>query len=138
HPFDFRHLRPLERKGQIERMVTEKDSMGRNAGRKVIIASDTSLEWSFSREILKKIADDRRNLVILTERMESPEKPIGRQSLARTLFSWWEERRDGVATETDSKGEPLEQVYAGGREVEIQNVKQIALEGNDLAVYQQW
>jgi cleavage and polyadenylation specificity factor subunit 2 len=138
HPFDFKHLRLLERKGQIDRIVHEKDNLGRSVGRKVIIASDTSLEWGFSKEVLRRIADDRRNLVILTERMDSPEKPHGRVGLARTLWSWYEERRDGVATETSATGNVLEQVYAAGREVEIRDVKRIALDGNNLAVYQQW
>jgi cleavage and polyadenylation specificity factor subunit 2 len=138
HPFDFKHLRLLERKGQIERMLDEKDNLGRSVGRKVIIASDTSLEWGFSKEVLRRIADDRRNLVILTERMDNPEKYDGRIGLAKTLWSWWEERRDGVATEPSSKGNVLEQVYAAGREVEIRDAKCVALEGNDLEVYQQW
>lgn len=138
HPFDFKHLRLLERKGQIERVLNEKDNLGRTVGRKVIIASDTSLEWGFSKEVLRRIADDRRNLVILTERMDSPEKDDERVGIAKTLWSWWEERRDGAATEPSSKGNILEQIYAGGREVEVRDAKRVALEGEDLAVYQQW
>ncbi|TAQ85364.1 hypothetical protein B7494_g6300 [Chlorociboria aeruginascens] len=135
-PFDFKHLKLIERKGQIDRILNETDSLGRSMG-KVIIASDTSIEWGFSKEVLRKIVDDSRNLVILTERMAKSDD-ANKGSVASTLWSWWEERRDGVALEQGANGENLDQVYGGGREVEVMDAKRVALEGNDLAVYQQW
>ncbi|ATZ47207.1 Bccft2 [Botrytis cinerea B05.10] len=133
-PFEFKHLRLLGRKGQIDRMLNETDNLGRSVG-KVILASDTSIEWGFSKEVLCKIADDDKNLLILTERLN----PIsGAPGLGRTLWSWWEERRDGVISEPSSNGGVLEQVYGGGRDLEIKEPKRIPLEGNDLTVYQQW
>lgn len=136
-PFDFKHLRLLERRGQIDRVLGETDSLGRSIS-KVIVASDTSLEWGFSREVLRKIADDSRNLVILTERAGMPNGEDCKPSLARTLWSWWEERKDGIISESTKSGEALEQVGSGGQVVEIREAKRIALEGNDLNVYQQW
>ncbi|KAI1004992.1 hypothetical protein K3495_g3224 [Podosphaera aphanis] len=136
-PFEFKHLRLLERKGQIDRVLGETDSLGRSIS-KVIVASDTSLEWGFSREILRKIADDSRNLVILTERIGKPKAEDVKPSLARTLWSWWEERKDGVILETTKSGETLEQVGSGGQVIEIREAKRIALEGNDLNIYRQW
>jgi cleavage and polyadenylation specificity factor subunit 2 len=136
-PFDFKFLRLLERKGQIDQALNETDNLGRSVG-KVILASDTSLEWGFSKEVLRRITDDRRNLVILTEKMCPAEQSGLRIGLARTLWSWWEEREDGLASETNANGDILEQVYAGGKEVEIRDAKRVALEGNDLAVYQQY
>ena len=136
-PFDFKHLRLLERRGQIDRILNETDNLGRSVG-KVILASDTSLEWGFSKDVLRRIADDGRNLVILTEKMGKLDMEGGEVGLARTLWSWWEDRKDGVASEPTSGGENLEQVLAGGRNIEIRDAKRVALEGNDLAVYQQW
>lgn len=136
-PFDFEHLRLLERKGQIDRVLNETDSLGRSVG-KVILASDTSLEWGFSKEVLRKICDDRRNLVILTEKLGVPSLETPNLGMARTLWSWWEERKHGVATEPASSGDNLEQVYAGGQELTLREAKRVALEGNDLGVYQQW
>jgi cleavage and polyadenylation specificity factor subunit 2 len=133
-PFTFKHLRLLQRRGQIDKILNETDNLGRSVG-KVILASDTSMEWGFSKDVLRKISDDRRNLVILTEKMGNSDVTFG---LARTLWSWWEERRDGVALEETAKGDKLEQVYAGGREVELRDARRLPLEGNDLAVYQQW
>ncbi|KAE9369083.1 hypothetical protein N431DRAFT_412841 [Stipitochalara longipes BDJ] len=135
-PFDFKHLRLLERRGQIDRVLNETDNLGRSVG-KVILASDTSLEWGFSKDVLRKIADDSRNLVILTERL-APPHDAANPGLARTLWSWWEERKNGVTLEPSKSGENLEQVNTSGRLVELTEVKRIPLEGNDLNVYQHW
>ena len=136
-PFTFKHLKLLQRRGQIDKILNETDNLGRSVG-KVILASDTSMEWGFSKDVLRKISDDRRNLVILTEKMGHSADEGATSGLARTLWSWWEERRDGVAPEETLKGDKLEQVYAGGREVELRDAKRIPLDGNDLTVYQQW
>lgn len=140
-PFTFKHLKLLQRSGQIDKILNETDNLGRSVG-KVILASDMSMEWGFSKEVLRKISDDRRNLVILTERMghstDHSTDTCPTSDLARTLWSWWEERRDGVAPEETPKGDKLEQVYSGGREVELRDAKRLPLEGNDLSVYQQW
>ncbi|KAH8819792.1 beta-lactamase-like protein [Xylogone sp. PMI_703] len=137
-PFDFKYLRLLERKSQIERVLSNEKTLDGKPIGKVILASDTSLEWGFSKEVLKKIAADSRNLVILTERMSKGDSGDLSNRLARTLWSWWEERRDGVALEPGRNGENLEQVYGGGREIELKDSKRIPLEGSDLAIYQQW
>ncbi|KAL2137102.1 hypothetical protein VTI74DRAFT_8734 [Chaetomium olivicolor] len=133
-PFDFKYLRLLERKAQIER-VLQYGKDGTEPQGKVILASDTSLEWGFSKEVLKAIAGDARNLVVLTEK---PNLNSGRPSIARTLWEWWKERKDGVAVEQTTNGDPFEQVYGGGRELQIADARRQALEGSELGVYQQW
>jgi cleavage and polyadenylation specificity factor subunit 2 len=136
-PFDFRHLRLLERRGQIDRILNETDNLGRSVG-KVILASDTSLEWGFSRDVLKKIADDSRNLVILTERQGTAVAEGKIPSLASTLWTTWEERKAGVVLEPTKGGDNLEQVSTGGKAIEIRGARRVALEGQDLSVYQQY
>jgi cleavage and polyadenylation specificity factor subunit 2 len=136
-PFTFKHLKLLQRKTQIDKILNETDNLGRSIG-KVILASDTSMEWGFSKEVLRKISDDRRNLVILTEKLTYSAEDRATCGIARTLWSWWEEKRDGIAPEETPKGDKLEQVYSGGREVELRDARRVPLEGNDLAVYQQW
>lgn len=134
-PFDFKYLRLLERKAQIERILGSEAEDSETRG-KVILASDSSLEWGFSKDILKAIASDARNLVILTERpsLSADAEP----SIARTLWDWWKERRDGVAAEQTTSGDTFEQVYGGGRELEVAHAKREPLQGNELSVYQQW
>lgn len=134
-PFDFRYMRLLERKAQIEKALGLKTEDG-DPIPKVILASDSSVEWGFSNQILRGIAKDSRNLVILTEkpRLAVPEKP----SLARTLWTWYKERRDGASTDPTPSGDTVEQIYGGGRPLNISIEKRVTLDNSELAIYQQW
>lgn len=137
-PFDFKHLRLVEKKAQVSAILKNDPSRDGKPFGKVILASDTSIDWGFSREVLRGIAADSRNLLILTEKLAKLPDKKHTSGVARTLWSWWEERKDGVALERSSAGDGLEQVYGGGRELTMQEVKRQALEGNELASYQQW
>ncbi|KAK3321608.1 beta-lactamase-like protein [Apodospora peruviana] len=134
-PFDFKHLRLLERKAQIERVLKQAAEDPIPKGR-VILASDSSLEWGFSKQVLAVIANDARNLVVLTEKpsLGAENTP----SIARTLWEWWKERKDGVATEQTSGGDTFEQVYVAGRNLDITRAERQALEGSEVGIYQQW
>lgn len=133
-PFDFKHLRLLERKAQIAWVLKQATEDPVLKGR-VILATDSSVEWGFSKEILKAIAGDARNLVVLTEK---PSFNEGKPSIARTLWEWWKERRDGVATEQTTNGDTFEQVYGGGRELELKEASKQPLQGDEVTLYQQW
>ena len=135
-PFDFKYLRLLERRAQIDRLLRQAVDDGVPPRARVIIASDSSLEWGFSKEVLRAIANDPRNLVILTEKPSLADN--GQPSIARTLWGWWKERKDGVATEQTSSGDSFEQVYVSGRELELKTASKQALDGTELTIYQQW
>ncbi|KAL3951829.1 hypothetical protein ACCO45_013546 [Purpureocillium lilacinum] len=105
-------------------------------GGRVILASDTSMEWGFSKDLLRGLAADTKNLVILTDRPSMVDGAA--PSVARTLWEWYKERRDGVSVEQTGGGDSLETVYGGGRELEIKEAGRQPLEGEELAVYQQW
>ncbi|KAK5995511.1 putative cleavage and polyadenylation specificity factor subunit 2-like protein [Cladobotryum mycophilum] len=134
-PFEFKYLRLLERKAQIAKLLSLDTANGDMQGR-VILASDASMDWGFSKDLMKGLAKDSRNLVILTERpgMAKSDKP----SISRTLWEWWKERRDGVSVEQTNSGDNLELVYGGGRELEIPEARRQPLEGDELTIYQQW
>lgn len=134
-PFDFKHVKLLEKKAQVDRLLLRSREENWTKGM-VILASDRSLEWGFSKDVLKQIAQDPKNLVILTEKpsISSPDKP----SISSKLWEWWQERRDGVAVEQLSNGESLEQVHCGGREIEISDATKQPLAGDEVAIYQQW
>lgn len=134
-PFDFKYLRLLERKAQIARLLSRASENVNTEGR-VILASDSSLEWGFSNDLIKGLAKDSRNLVILTDKPGSAKD--ANPSIARTLWDWWQERKDGVAIEQSSSGENIELVYGGGRQLEFRDAQRQALEGDELSVYQQW
>lgn len=131
-PFDFKYMKLLEHRKRIEKMMSTKAP-------KVILASDSSLEWGFSKEILQRIASDSANLVILTEDYgnESSNNEL-KDGLRSTILKWYHERRDGVAIETGQEGQNVEQVYAGGRNLHFKNALSVPLEGKELLIYQQY
>lgn len=131
-PFDFQYLKLLERRKYIDKITSTKAA-------RVILASDSSLEWGFSRDILRRIAADPSNLIILTEDYGLGRKLDGKDSgLGATLWRWYQEKRDGVAMETGSDGQSIEQVHTGGREIEFKDAQRIPLESKELLVYQQY
>lgn len=135
-PFDFKYLRLLERKAQIAKLLSQVVGNAETEGR-VILASDSSIEWGFSKDLIKGLAKDSRNLVVLTDKPGLTQK--GTPSIARTLWDWYKERKDGVSVEQGSKGDNnIELVYGGGRELEIREAQRQPLEGDELSVYQQW
>lgn len=134
-PFDFRHMRVIERKAQVEKALSLKTIDG-DPVPKVILASDSCIEWGFSKQVLRGIAKDSRNMVILTEKpnLSSTQRP----SLARVLWMWYKERRDGASVDQTPSGDSLEQVYGGGRQLTIEEERRVPLESTELPIYQQW
>lgn len=131
-PFDFKHVKLLERKSQVDKMLS-------SSGARVILASDTSLEWGFSKDVLRAIAADPTSLIILTEdygnSIGEDDESLG---LGHTLWHWYQDRRDGVAMETGADGQNLEQVHTGGRHLGIKTAQRVALQGKELLIYQQY
>lgn len=135
-PFTFKHLRLVERKKRLEKILAEQ-------GPKVILASDTSMAWGFSKESLRWFAEGPNNLLLLTEsfRMKIPEQTDesrSMMSLGRIIWQWYEERIDGVALEKASDGEMLEQVHSGGRELTWTDVQRAPLDAGEQLLYQQY
>ena len=122
-PFDFRHITFVERRSQVNRALS-------TAGPKVIIASDTSLEWGFSKDAMKSLASDANNLVILTERVGA----VGREGrgLGRYLWELWNDRDK----DTDTTSAAI--VDTDGREFTLHNPRTLPLEGAELPLYQQY
>ncbi|KAH6668158.1 RNA-metabolising metallo-beta-lactamase [Plectosphaerella plurivora] len=121
-PFDFRHIRLLERPAQIAKLLTQTSSAGR-----VILASDETIEWGFSKDVLKTLAQDPNNLVILTDKPAL--STAGQPSIARTLWEWWSEKNDAENTDL---------VPGNGRDLTVHEAKREGLEGEELTAYQQW
>ncbi|MCJ1462758.1 hypothetical protein MMC07_001361 [Pseudocyphellaria aurata] len=130
-PFDFQYLRLLERRKQIDKITSTKAP-------RVILASDSSLEWGFSKDVLLRIAAGHSNLIILTDEFDLARNTGETEGLGGTLWRWYQERRDGVAMEAGSDGQTLEQVHTGGRKLESKDAERIQLEGKELLVYQQY
>ncbi|KAJ5156006.1 hypothetical protein N7492_008809 [Penicillium capsulatum] len=135
-PFTFKYLKTVERKKRLEKLLADQ-------GPKVILASDTSLAWGFSKESLRRVAENPNNLLLLTESFRKMEPEVGHESVhARSLggviWQWYEERTDGVALEKTSDGELLEQVHSGGRELSWTDVQRAPLDAGEQLIYQQY
>ncbi|KAK6347420.1 hypothetical protein TWF718_005261 [Orbilia javanica] len=103
-PFDFRHLKLVEHKHQLTKILSRK-------GGKVVITSDKSLEWGFSTEVVKSIADDERNLIVLTER--------GSEGTAGGyLYKKWRE----ICLSKSPKKEEISDATIMGQVVKLDNV----------------
>lgn len=134
-PFAFKHLNIIERRSKLEKILASK-------GPKVILAPNSSLEWGFSKDILRNIADNPDNLVLMTEPFVSAPEDSStfahNNNMGRIIWKWYCERRDGVALEKAPNGELLEQIHSGGRELTITDVKKTPLDSNQLLIYQQY
>lgn len=135
-PFTMKHLKIVEQKKKLEKILSDGNP-------KVIIASDTSLEWGYSKETFRTLAQGSQNLILLTETLpiryqtDDPEQP-NKMTLGRMIWRWYEERRHGVAMETASSGELLEQIHSGGREISVVDVERAALDADEQVLYQQY
>ncbi|QKX56489.1 uncharacterized protein TRUGW13939_03594 [Talaromyces rugulosus] len=139
-PFTLKHLKIVERKKKLEKILTDGTP-------KVIIASDTSLDWGYSKESLRHLAQGSQNLIVLTESLpnrymndDSSDDPklSKKMSLGRMIWKWYEERKDGVAMETAKNGELLEQIHSGGQDLVVTDVERTPLDANEQLLYQQY
>jgi cleavage and polyadenylation specificity factor subunit 2 len=124
-PFDFQHITLLERKARVTRMLDASEP-------RVILASDTSLEWGFSKDALKSLASDDKNLVILTERVG--ELATQQSGLGRYLWDLWNERCS--SSDEDTSVNPV--VDVSGQQARVQTARAVALEGDEVPLYQQF
>jgi cleavage and polyadenylation specificity factor subunit 2 len=128
-PFDFKYLRVVDRKPALSRILG-------SGSPKVIIASDTSLQWGFSRDIITSIAQDDRNLVVLPERIDRPLN--GEETIGSFLWSLYL-LKSGASTFNDiDEHQAAIALNAGGAELNFRNVNTELLLGEDLAIYQQF
>jgi cleavage and polyadenylation specificity factor subunit 2 len=135
-PFTFKHLKIVERKKKLEKLLSDGTP-------KVILASDSSLDWGFAKESLRLLAGGENNLFLLTEplnyrKFSDKTDETHRRTLGSMIWQWYEERQDGVALEKGSDGEMLEQVHSGGRELSWTDVHRAPLESGEQLLYQQY
>jgi cleavage and polyadenylation specificity factor subunit 2 len=124
-PFDFQHITLLERKARVTRMLSATEP-------RVILASDTSLEWGFSKDAIRSLASDEKNLVILTERVG--ELGTQQKGLGRYLWDLWNERCSSTGDEA-----PLSTIVdVPGQQAPMSTARTVALEGDEVPLYQQF
>jgi cleavage and polyadenylation specificity factor subunit 2 len=124
-PFDFQHITLLERKARVTRMLSATEP-------RVILASDTSLEWGFSKDAIRSLASDEKNLVILTERVG--ELGTQQKGLGRYLWDLWNER----CSYTEDEAPSSTIVDVSGQQAPMSIARTVALEGDEVPLYQQF
>lgn len=135
-PFTFKHLKLVERRKKMEKILADQTP-------KVIMASDSSLDWGFAKDSLRQVAEGPNNLLLITEPLYKETMPDGpderqRMTLGSMIWQWYEERQDGVALEKASDGELLEQVHSGGRELSWTDIQRAPLDPGEQLLYQQF
>jgi cleavage and polyadenylation specificity factor subunit 2 len=124
-PFDFQHITLLERKSRVARMLNSSEP-------RVILTSDASLEWGFSKDAIKSLASNDKNLVILTER--TGEIGTRQNSLGRYLWDLWNEQN----SPSDQEGPSDTVIDVAGQEASMRTARTVALEGDEVPLYQQF
>ncbi|GAB7324702.1 hypothetical protein MBLNU13_g08567t1 [Cladosporium sp. NU13] len=124
HPLDWNHVKQVEKQGQLERILRRKNPA-------IILASDSSLEWGFSRLAMQALAKDSRNLVIMTEQLTTEEQ--GSTGLGAQLWSQW---KNGAAQTTNHSGAKI--VDCSGATIQIRQPDAKALEGDEVLLYNQY
>jgi cleavage and polyadenylation specificity factor subunit 2 len=124
HPLDWNHVKQIEKQSQLERVLRRKSPT-------IILASDSSLEWGFSRLALQALAKDTRNLVIMTERLTTDEQ--GPTGLGAQLWNQWQ---DGASQTTNHSGAKV--VDCSGASIQIRQPDIKPLEGDEVLLYNQY
>ena len=124
HPLDWNFVKQVEKQSQLERILRRKSPA-------IILASDSSLEWGFSRLALQALAKDSRNLVIMTEKVTVEEQ--GPSGLGAQLWNHW---HDGATQTTNHSGAKI--VDCSGATINIRQPDAKPLEGDETLLYNQY
>ncbi|KAL1586103.1 hypothetical protein WHR41_04740 [Cladosporium halotolerans] len=124
HPLDWTHIKQIEKQSHLEKALRRKSPS-------VILASDSSLEWGYSRQALQALAGDSRNLVIMTDKVTPEEQ--GPSGLGSQLWNHWQ---DGTAQSSSHSGAKV--VDSSGASIQLRQPDTQPLEGDELLVYNQY
>ena len=131
-PFDFRFLKKLQSRKRVESVLA-------GQGPRVILASDSSLEWGFSKHVLEKIVADPNNLVILTEDHGSYESSTGfGQTVRQGLWQCYDAGKSSMLEEIAPDGSILEFVTTHGKKLNFKNEQRAPLSNKEQDLYQQF
>ncbi|KAF2772465.1 hypothetical protein EJ03DRAFT_266480 [Teratosphaeria nubilosa] len=122
NPLEWQHITLIERARRLERPLKRKRPC-------VILASDESLEWGYSRQALQELADDPRNLVIMTE--DATISSSSASGAARQLWGAWQSRQGQASTLGGAKV-----VNTDGLTIELRQPNAEALNENETTLYE--
>ncbi|RMZ80531.1 hypothetical protein DV737_g2884, partial [Chaetothyriales sp. CBS 132003] len=126
-PFEFRHVKLIERQAQLERALKMESP-------RVILASDLSLDWGYAAPILERFSQSSANLILLTEKPGMTCTP----SPSQQLWKFIDERQHGVALESTASSSQIEQVHGGARVLSVSVYDKAPLNEQENQQYQQY
>jgi len=118
NPLEWRYIRQIERKSQVEKAFARSRPC-------VMLASDASLDWGFTRDALRNLAADSKNLLIFPEGVARVGKKSG--IVGRQLWDLYQTRQTGAKA-----------VNSEGTTIEIQEASTAPLDDAENALYQQY
>ena len=130
-PFEFGFLKIIEKRQKLDKLLAR-------ATPKVILASDSSLEWGFSKTLLEGFAANPNNLVILTDEPSFEDiAPSANSTAKHTLWKWLRgDLPKNGNRDHHAEGSP-KHVLTEGKMLKFTTAQRIPLEGRELAQYQQ-
>lgn len=121
HPLDWKFIKQIDRQSQMEKALRRKRPA-------IILASDASLEWGFSKQAMQALASDARNLVIMTEPADGETCGLGHQ-----LWKQWQEASAQASSHSGARV-----VDASGASIQLRQPETKLLEGDETLLYEQY
>lgn len=124
NPLDWRFVKMLERKSQVEKALRRDKPC-------IMLASDASMEWGFSRQALEELASNEKNLVIMPDR--AAKLSDAKSGLGEQLWDVWRQRPGYTSNQSGVKI-----VDTSGMTVNLDRTSTASLEGDETLLYQQY
>ncbi|KAK3058299.1 hypothetical protein LTR09_001377 [Extremus antarcticus] len=123
NPLEWKFVHQMERRSQVEKALSRNKPC-------VMLASDASMEWGLSSQALRTLADNQKNLVILTE--TACQAAEGRKGVGRQLWELYESQGHGAS----KSGAKVVNTDGHAVEIKVSNVEPLTTDEN--MVYQQY
>ncbi|EME81259.1 uncharacterized protein MYCFIDRAFT_140021 [Pseudocercospora fijiensis CIRAD86] len=120
---DWKFVKQIERQTQFDRALRRRSPC-------IMLASDASMEWGYSRQALEKLSADPRNLVVLTESISQSQ--AAHSSIATQLADAWKASSKSIS-QTGAKV-----VGADGKSILLRDASVADLTADEDALYQQY
>ncbi|WPH00350.1 cleavage and polyadenylation specificity factor subunit 2 like protein [Acrodontium crateriforme] len=119
---DFTHVKQIERGSQLKRALSKSNPC-------VMLASDASLEWGFSRQVLQALATDPKNLVILTEKTSNIE--TASDTVGKSLWDAFRGQEGQISSQSGAKVVNVE-----GMKIDFRTASSEILDSDENALFQ--
>lgn len=124
--FSSRHIKIIERKKQLEKLI-------RKAAPGIILASDKSLQWGLSNDAFRSLCSDPKNLLIMTE--QPP--PLTTTADTCGLHALWSKWGQWSASQNQATLS-AKTMSLDGASIPFENTTAEKLQGEQLAHYLQY